>query len=143
MAELKTRKNDGDVYAFLNSVEDEKKREDCFKIIELMQEITGEQPAMWGNSIVGFGEYHFRYDSGREGQWFLSAFSPRKQNLTLYIMAGFRRYDDLMAQLGKYKTGRSCLYIKKLEDVYWTVLRELVEHSVAHVLNSDTQKQND
>lgn len=143
MAELKTRKNDGDVHAFLNSVADEKKREDCYKVLTLMQEITGEKPAMWGNSIVGFGEYHFRYDSGREGQWFLSAFSPRKQNLTLYIMAGFRRYDDLMAQLGKYKTGRSCLYIKKLEDVDWAVLRELVEHSVAHVRTSDTKKQSD
>ncbi len=143
MAKLKTSKNDGDVYDFLNAVENEKKREDCFKILELMQEITGEPPKMWGNSIVGFGDYHFRYDSGREGEWFLSAFSPRKENLTLYIMAGFRRYDELMAKLGKYKTGRSCLYIKKIEDIDWAVLRELVEQSVAHVRNSDTREQND
>ncbi|MCB0527298.1 MAG: DUF1801 domain-containing protein [Saprospiraceae bacterium] len=130
MAELKTKRNDQSVEAFLNTVDDEKKRADSFKILKLMQEVTGAAPQMWGSSIVGFGSYHYKYASGQEGDWFLAGFSPRKQNLTLYIMAGFRRYDELMAQLGKYKTGKSCLYIKKLEDVDMGILRKLVEESV-------------
>ena len=86
-------------------------------MLEMMQELTGEKPEMWGPSIVGFGSYHYKYASGREGDWFLTGFSPRKQSLTLYIMSGFSRYEELMEKLGKYKTGKSCLYIKKLEDV--------------------------
>ena len=133
MAELKTTPNDANVQAFLDGVEDEKKRQDAYAILELMKEVSGEPPKMWGPSIVGFGAYHYKYDSGREGDWFLTGFSPRKQNLTLYIMAGFSRYDDLMGRLGKYKTGKSCLYIKKLEDVDQGVLKELVEESVGYM----------
>ncbi len=133
MAELKTKKNDESVQAFLESVPDERKRRDAFAILELMQEVTGEQPKMWGTSIVGFGEYHYKYASGREGDWFVAGFSPRKQNLTLYIMSGFDSYEGLLAKLGKYTTGKSCLYIKKLDDVDPQVLRELVRQSVEHM----------
>lgn len=133
MAELKTKENDGDVTAFLNGVADEKKRQDSFAILHLMQEVTQAEPKMWGDSIVGFGHYHYKYESGREGDWFVTGFSPRKQNLTLYIMAGFDQYDELMARLGKHKTGKSCLYINKLADVDTAVLHELVAQSVAHM----------
>ena len=133
MADVKTKPTDNSVTDFLNSVEDEKKRADSFKILEMMREVTGDEPKMWGPSIVGFGDYHYKYESGREGDFFLTGFSPRKQNLTLYIMAGFKRYEELMAKLGKYKTGKSCLYIKKLEDVDPDVLKTLVTESVAHM----------
>jgi len=99
----------------------------------LMQRVTGEKPVMWGDSIIGFGSYHYKYASGREGDWFLTGFAPRKQNLTLYIMSGFELYDELLGKLGKYKTGKSCLYINKLEDVDQDVLLELVKQSAEHV----------
>lgn len=133
MAEVKTKKTDDSVTDFLNKVENEKKRADSFAILNLMQEITGEEPKMWGTSIVGFGDYHYKYESGREGDWFLAGFSPRKQNLTLYIMAGFDEYDQLLEKLGKHAIGKSCLYIKKLEDVDQEVLKELVSRSVEHM----------
>ncbi len=103
-----------------------------------MREITGDEPAMWGPSMVGFGRYHYKYASGREGDWFVAGFSPRKQNLTLYIMSGFSGYDELMARLGKHTTGKSCLYIKRLEDVDLAVLEELIRRSVAHVRKTGT-----
>ena len=137
MAELKTKPNDASVEEFLAGVEDERKQQDCQTLLELMQRVTGEPPKMWGGSIIGFGSYHFKYASGREGDWFLTGFSPRKRNLTLYIMAGFRRYDELMAQLGKHKTGKSCLYINKLDDVDLEVLEELVTQSADHVAQSN------
>jgi hypothetical protein len=137
MAELKTRPNDQDVEEFLNGIEDEKKREDCSTIVKLMQEITQNEPILWGDSIVGFGSYHYRYASGREGDWFLTGFSPRKGNITLYIMAGFDRYEALMEKLGKYKTGKSCLYIKKIEDIDLETLRELVRLSAEHVAKTN------
>ena len=130
MAELKTKRNDASVETFLEMVEDKHKREDSQVILKLMQEVTGDEPTMWGDSIVGFGSYDYKYASGREGTWFKTGFSPRKQNLTLYIMSGFDRYDELLGKLGKYKTGKSCLYIKKLEDVDLDVLEELVKESV-------------
>ncbi len=133
MAELKTQKNDGSVMDFLNQVENEKKRADSFAILELMEAVTGEEPKMWGTSIVGFGDYHYKYESGREGNWFLTGFSPRKQNLTLYLMSGFTEFDHLLQKLGKYTTGKGCLYIKKLEDVDQEVLKELVSKSVEHM----------
>ncbi|MCG8515751.1 MAG: DUF1801 domain-containing protein [Halanaerobiales bacterium] len=133
MAELKTKKNDANVEDFLNSVENEKRRADSFAIMNLMQEVTGEKPAMWGNSIVGFGSYTYKYASGRKADWMLTGFSPRKQYLTLYIMSGFEQYDNLLEKLGKYKLGKSCLYIKKLEDVDQDVLRELVRQSVEYM----------
>ncbi len=133
MAELKTQKNDADVEAFLNNVEPDKKRQDSFAIMNLMQEVTGEEPVMWGPSIVGFGSYRFKYESGRTGEWMLVGFAPRKQNLTLYIMPGFEHYDQLLSKLGKFSTGKSCLYIKKMEDVDEGVLRKLVHQSLEHM----------
>ena len=137
MAELKTKLTEASVEDFLNTVEDEKKRQDSFKIMELMKEVTGEEPKMWGSSIVGFGSYHFRYASGREGDWMATGFSPRKQNLTLYIMDGFEHYDDLLGKLGKHSTGKSCLYVKKTEDIDMDVLRELVRLSTEHVAKTN------
>jgi hypothetical protein len=137
MAQLKTQKNDASVEEFLDSVANERKRQDSYAILELMQDVTGEEPAMWGTSIVGFGSYHYKYASGRENDWFLVGFSPRKQNLTLYIMSGFDEYESLLANLGKHKTGKSCLYINKLEDVDQSTLRELVEKSVTHMAQTN------
>lgn len=138
MAELKTKENDGDVTAFLNTVEKEQKREDSFALLNLMEDVTGEPGKMWGDSIVGFGSYHYKYASGREADWMLVGFSPRKQNLTLYIMAGFDNYDDLLGKLGKHKTGKSCLYINKLADVDEGVLRQLVKESVDHMIATNS-----
>lgn len=132
-SEIKTKLNEASVEDFLNSVTDEQKRADCEKICSLMAEVTGEQPKMWGSSIVGFGSYHYKGKSGREGEWMLTGFSPRKQNLTLYLMDGFENHADLLAKLGKYKTSVGCLYLKKLEDVDVGVLKELVAASVTRM----------
>lgn len=137
MAELKTKRNKGNVDAFLKGVTDEVKRQDSFTILELMKQITGKEPEMWGDSIVGFGSYHYKYASGREADWFLTGFSPRVQNLTLYIMSGFDEYDQLLSKLGKHSTGKSCLYIKRLEDVNMDVLKDLVKKSVGHMAASN------
>ena len=133
MAEPKTKVNKASVDKFLKSMKDEQKREDCYKVLEIMKKATKAEPKMWGASIVGFGSFHYKYASGREGDWMLVGFSPRKQNLTLYIMSGFDEYDSLMKKLGKHSTGKSCLYIKKLEDVDIKVLKELVTKSVRHM----------
>ncbi|MDT8323468.1 MAG: DUF1801 domain-containing protein [Bacteroidota bacterium] len=133
MAELKTKKNRGDVDAFIAGIENEQRRRDAEIVLKMMKGITRVEPVMWGDSIVGFGSYHYVYESGREGDWFLTGFSPRKQALTLYIMAGFSRYAELMEKLGSYKTGKSCLYVKKMEDVDQKVLRELITESVRHM----------
>lgn len=130
MAEMKTKATEADVKTFVEGIEDEGQRRDAQELLRIMKRVTGEKPAMWGESIVGFGRYHYRYESGREGDWFLTGFSPRKRDLTLYIMAGFDRWDELMHRLGKYKTGKSCLYIRRLEDVDARVLAELIEASV-------------
>ena len=136
MAELKTKRNKGDVETFLKGVPNEKKRKDSFAILELMKQVTGKKPEMWGDSIVGFGSYSYTNTTGRENFWFLTGFSPRKQSLTLYIMSGFDEYDKLLGKLGKHSTGKSCLYIKKLEDVDMDVLKELVKQSVEHMSKS-------
>lgn len=133
MAELKTKKNKKSVSAFLKSITDDRKRKDAETIMKMMRRITKETPTMWGDSIVGFGSYHYVYDSGREGDWFVAGFSPRKRNLTLYVMSGYKRHGPLMKKLGKYKTGTSCLYINKLDDIDMDVLEELVRESVKHV----------
>jgi len=133
MAELKTKETKASVEKFLNAIPDEKRREDCFKILEMMKKITKVEPKMWGPSIVGFGNYHYKYASGHEGDMCITGFSPKKQNLTLYIMPGFERYNELMKKLGKYKTSVSCLYIKKLEDVDLKVLKELVTSSFKYM----------
>ena len=133
MAELKTKQHEQNVEDFLGEITDEKKRRDCFTILELMKKATEQEPKMWGANIIGFGNYKYKYESGREGEWFLTGFSPRKSNLTLYIMSGFTRYDELLAKLGKHKTGKSCLHINKLEDVNLQVLEEMIENSVSNV----------
>ena len=133
MAELKTKQNRESVASFLNGIENPDRRRDCKTVAKLMREITGKKPVMWGSSVVGFGKYHYKYASGREGDYFIAGFSPRKQALTLYIMAGFRGHDTLMKKLGKYKTGKSCLYINKLDDVDMKVLTQLITRSVQHM----------
>ena len=137
MTELKTKPTDQSVLDFLNRIENDSRRQDCFTVLELMKDVTGEEPRMWGESIVGFGSYHYRGKSGREGDWMLVAFSPRKQNLTLYIMAGFEQYNSLLSKLGKFKTGKSCLYLNKLADVNLQILRELVKQSVDYMRNTN------
>ena len=129
-AELKTKLNDASVTEFLNSVADEQKRDECFEILKMMQQVTKAEPKMWGSSIVGFGSYHYRGKSGREGDGMLIGFSPRKQNLTLYLMGGFDTHADLLEKLGKFTTSVGCLYIKSLDDVDKKVLKELVQASV-------------
>lgn len=133
MAELKTKPTDADVGVFLQSIEDEQRRADCLALHTLMSEALNLPAVMWGEQIVGYGRYDYKYPTGNSGSWFLAGFAPRKQNLTLYIMAGFEQYDALMSKLGKYKTGKSCLYVKKLADVDADVLRELVVRSVEHM----------
>ncbi len=137
MAELKTQPTDESVELFLNSVESDNKRTDSFMILKMMSEVTGSEPKMWGDSIIGFGKYRYRYASGRQGEWFLVGFSPRKRNLTLYIMSGFDGYDSLLDELGKFTTGKSCLYINKLEDIDLDTLRELVKRSVDHMIETN------
>ncbi|WP_028670438.1 DUF1801 domain-containing protein [Saccharospirillum impatiens] len=130
---LKTRENDASVADFLNAAEPAQRREDGWKVLELMQGITGEPPRMWGSSIIGFGHYRYRYASGREGEWMITGFSPRKASLSLYIMAGFSQYESLMAQLGRYKTGKSCLYVNRLTDVDLDILSKVISESVAYM----------
>lgn len=133
MAELKTKATNASVADFLNAIEDDERRKDCKTVAKIMQKATGAKPKLWGPSIVGFGDHHYKYASGRELDWFLTGFSPRKKDLTLYIMPGFERYDALMASLGKHSTGKSCLYIKRLADVDTSVLEKLVTASVDHM----------
>ena len=130
----KTIPNNASVDAFLDAVDNERRRADARTVRTMMERITGWQPKMWGPSIVGFGEYHYRYDSGREGDFLITGFSPRKKALAIYVMPGFTRYDALMGKLGKFKTGRSCLYINKLDDVDLSVLEELIASSVNHMV---------
>lgn len=133
MAELKTKVNDADVNDFLNKIDDEKKRADAFEILGIFKEVTGAEPKMWGGSIIGFGDYHYKYESGREGDWFEAGFSPRKQNFSIYILSGLACRGEYLSKLGKYKTGKSCLYIKKLDDIDKNVLREIIENSVKSI----------
>ena len=134
MAEQKTKQNKDSVMAFIQSVADESKRNDSIAILKLMKKATKTEPAMWGDSIVGFGSFHYKSErSKREGDWYMTGFSPRKQNLTIYIIPGFVHYGDLMKQLGKYKTSVSCLNINKLADVDEKVLTELIALSFKHM----------
>ena len=133
MAELKTKKNQASVASFLDRIQDPVQREESRVLVRLMKEVTRLQPRMWGTSIVGFGDHHYKYASGREGDTFLAGFSPRKGTLTLYIGQGFEARGPLLKKLGKHKTGVGCLYIKRLEDVDLAVLRQLVKASVARV----------
>ena len=130
---LKTQKNKASVKEFLDKVPDERRKRDARAVSTLMEEVTGEKPAMWGASMVGFGSYHYKYESGQEGDWPIVGFSPRKDSLTLYIMPGFAKYSTLLEKLGKHKTGKSCLYIKSLDDVHVPTLKTLVRQSVKHM----------
>ncbi len=133
MAELKTKKTDDDVDKFLDGIADPVRQADARVVNRLMTEATGESPAMWGSSIVGFGQYHYRYASGREGTWLKIGFSPRKANLTIYLMEGFADHQDLLQKLGPgTSTAKACLYIKSLADVDQTVLKELIRRSYHH-----------
>lgn len=129
MSQNKTQKTGASVEEFLESVANPRRRRDGFAVLAMMREITGLEPEMWGPSIIGFGDYHYRYESGREGDFFLTGFSPRKQSLTLYIMSDLEGREDLLAKLGKHRTGAACLYINKLADVDVGVLRELIRIS--------------
>ena len=133
MSKRKTTQTEADVNAFLDGVENPRRRADARQLLALMQAVTGEPPKMWGPSIIGFGRYHYRYASGREGDSLVVGFSPRKQNLAIYIMPGFSDYGELLGKLGKFRTGRSCLYVNKLEDVDLGLLEELVRESVAEM----------
>ena len=139
MAELKTKPTDESVEVYLNSIEKDTQRKDSFAILNMMRDVTKTEPVMWGSSIIGFGIYKYRYASGREAEWMKIGFAPRKRNLTLYIMDGFDQYDSLLSKLGKFRTGKACLYINKLEDVDLDVLREMVERSVDHVTRSSLE----
>jgi hypothetical protein len=131
MAANKTQSTSADVEAFLSRIAHVSRQADCRELAALMQQVTGEAPVMWGASMVGFGHYRYQYESGRSGEWFLLGFSPRKTDLTLYLMSGFDDQSDLMANLGKYKIGKSCLYIKTLADIDPLALKTLLERSVA------------
>jgi hypothetical protein len=127
MAELKTKQNDGSVTKFLNTVTDETKRKDCFEIITMMKAVTKHEPKMWGPAIIGFDSYHYKYESGHEGDMCMIGFSPRKQNITLYVKAGAEEQNSLLEKLGKHKTGKGCLYINKLSDVNEDVLKKIIK----------------
>jgi len=130
MAENKTKPNTKNVHTFLEEIADPVKQSDSKKLVQLMKDITGSEPVMWGDSIVGFGDYHYKYASGREGDWFQVGFSPRKQNLTIYVMGYLENFGTILDNLGKYKHGKGCLYINELEDVDMEVLRNLIETSI-------------
>ncbi len=130
MAGLKTTPNKRNVMDYLDAISDERRRRDALGVLALMKAITKAKPEMWGSSIVGFGRHRYKYDSGHEGEWFRAGFSSRKQNLTLYLMGGLEGFDELLAKLGKYKTGKCCLYVKTLDDVHLPTLKELVRRSV-------------
>ncbi len=133
MAENKTKPTNASVAAFINSIEDRQTRADLKRVSTMMRNATGAKAKMWGARMVGFGQYHYKYDSGREGDFLLTGFAPRKKGLTLYIMVGFSQFDSLMKKLGKYKTGRSCLYINRLSDIDEKVLEQLINRSVKNM----------
>ncbi len=133
MTHNKTKPTPQKVSEFIAGIEDKRKRADCRELMKLMREITGNRAKMWGSSIVGYGKYHYKYASGREGDFFLTGFSPRKQALSVYIISGFNAHPDLMEKLGKFKTGKSCLYVKSLDDIDRAVLAKLVKASVAYM----------
>lgn len=133
MAEQKTKPTEQSVESFLDTIADESVRDDCASLIKLMKKVTGAKPKMWGASIVGFGQYHYKYESGHEGDSCLTGFSPRKQNISVYVMPGFTGQTDLLNKLGKHKAGKGCLYIKRLADVDVKVLEKMIDHSVKHL----------
>lgn len=135
MAELKTKQTEADVHEFINSFADtEQKRQDSFEILELMQDVSGFEPKMWGSSMIGFGSYHYKSErSTQEGDWFLIGFSPRKTAISLYVYTGCAGQERLLKDLGKFKMGKACIYIKKLSDINQEVLAELMRTSIEHL----------
>lgn len=133
MAELKTKPRTASVAGFIAKVAGEERRADCTKLVEIMKAITRAEPRMWGPSIVGFGDWHYVSDSGREGDWFITGFSPRKQDLSLYLMGGLDIHAEKLARLGKHKRGKGCLYLKRLADVDLAVLKAMIRESVKHM----------
>ena len=133
MSDLKTKQNEKSVDGFINKIEDPKKQEASKRILEILKDISRKKANMWGDSIIGFGKYHYKYATGREGDWMRIGFSPRKQYLTLYIIDGFDKHTKLLEKLGKYKPGKSCLYIKKLQDIDINILKELLEKSLQNM----------
>ena len=133
MAEPKTKPTGEDVEGFLNAINDERKRKDCFTLLDMMKQITKLEPKIWAGSMVGFGDYHYKYASGHEGDAFIVGFSPRKQNLAVYVLTGFEGQQQLLEKLGKHKTGKVCLYINKLDDVHLPTLRSLIQGSFEHM----------
>jgi len=140
MAEAKTRPTEQSVETFWDTVSGEKVSDDCRAIIQLMEKVTAEKPRMWGPSIVGFGSYHYKYESGHEGDICLTGFSPRKQNLSLYVLAGFPGQEAVLRKLGKYKVGKGCLYVKKLEDIDIGILETLISKSIDFLKMKDPEK---
>lgn len=129
--ELKTKKNNASVAQFIKSIEDSTQRKDAKVIAEMMEKITKAKPKMWGTSIVGFGDWHYKSPAtGREGDWFVVGFSPRKQNMTLYIMPGYQDFGPLLEKLGPHKLGKSCLYIKRLDDIHIPTLKKIISEGV-------------
>ena len=133
MAELKTRATSASVTEFLNGIADRQKRADCKAVARMMRAATGKRAKMWGSSIIGYGRYDYRHANGKKNSFFLSGFSPRARNISIYIMPGFEPFNPLMRRLGKYKTGKSCLYINSLSDVDSDVLQTLIESSVEYM----------
>jgi hypothetical protein len=133
MAELKTKQNTGSVENFLDTVEDEVKRKDCKVLLDIMKEVTKEEPKMWGDSIIGFGTYHYKSKSGQEGDWFITGFSPRKGNISIYLMHGHEGYEELFDKLGKHKMGKGCLYLKSLNDINMKILKDIIKRSVRDI----------
>ncbi len=132
MAQNKTTENDLSVPDFLNTVPDENKRADCFKLSDIISQVTGFKAKMWGNAIVGFGSYHYKYESGREGNAPLAGFSPRKEAIVLYLSSQFKNREELLSKFGKHKTSKACIYLKKMSDIDVAVLKEMITNSVAH-----------
>ena len=135
MKENKTKQTNENVEWFLSSIEEDQKREDCQNLLDIMQEITQQPPKMWGTSIVGFGEYHYKYKTGREGDWFLTGFAPRKQALTLYLMCDLSHDGLDFEGLGKYKKGKGCLYLKRLSDINLNVLKRIIKDSILSLIH--------
>ena len=131
-AENKTKPTKSSVTAFLNKIQNKQLQDDCFAILEMMQKVSKTEPVMWGSAIIGFGTYHYVYKSGREGDTLIIGFSPRKQNISIYLMGGLNKVEEELSKLGKYKTGKGCLYIKRLEDIDLPTLRTLIQQSFDH-----------
>jgi len=140
MAEQKTVPTSERIESFLNAIPDERKRQDCYTLVEMMGQATGAEPVVWRGGIVGFGDVHYKYASGHEGDTAIIGFAPRKQNMTVYLLSGFDGQEALLARLGKHKIGKACLYINRLEDINLPVLRELIQSSVESIRQSTLWK---